>query len=137
MQQRIYDQDHDVILWFRNGSIGAQPSVGGLDTIVHPNGSNLQFHKVWLQGLSTWSRPARQGAPAARPRRATPSGRDGRMTYILNRLLSIALTLFLISVITFAVTTILPGDVATMIMGTQSNPEALAGCGRRSASTIR
>jgi ABC-type dipeptide/oligopeptide/nickel transport system permease component len=49
------------------------------------------------------------------------------MTYILNRLLSIALTLFLISVITFGVTTILPGDVATMIMGTQSNPEALAG----------
>ena len=49
------------------------------------------------------------------------------MTYILNRLLSIALTLFLISVITFAVTSILPGDVATMIMGTQSNPDALAG----------
>jgi ABC-type dipeptide/oligopeptide/nickel transport system permease component len=49
------------------------------------------------------------------------------MTYILNRLLSILLTLFLISVITFAVTSILPGDVATMIMGTQSNPEALAG----------
>lgn len=49
------------------------------------------------------------------------------MTYILNRLLSIVLTLFLISLITFAVTAILPGDVATMIMGTQSNPEALAG----------
>src|ERR1700760_4599492 len=49
------------------------------------------------------------------------------MSYIFNRLLSIALTLFLISVITFAVTAILPGDVATMIMGTQSNPEALAG----------
>jgi peptide/nickel transport system substrate-binding protein len=49
VQQRIYDQDHDVILWFRNGSIGAQPTVGGLDTIVHPNGSNLQFHKVWLR----------------------------------------------------------------------------------------
>ncbi|MGF9762399.1 ABC transporter permease [Microvirga sp. 0TCS3.31] len=49
------------------------------------------------------------------------------MTYILNRLLSIVLTLFLISVITFAVTNILPGDVATMIMGTQSNPAALAG----------
>ncbi len=49
------------------------------------------------------------------------------MTYILNRLLSILLTLFLISIITFAVTSILPGDVATMIMGTQSNPEALAG----------
>ena len=49
------------------------------------------------------------------------------MTYLLNRLVSIALTLFLISVITFAVTSVLPGDVATMIMGTQSNPEALAG----------
>src|SRR6202034_4230341 len=49
------------------------------------------------------------------------------MSYIFNRLLSIALTLFLITIITFAVTTILPGDVATMIMGTQSNPVALAG----------
>ena len=49
------------------------------------------------------------------------------MTYFLNRLLSIVLTLFLVSVITFAVTNILPGDVAMMIMGTQSNPAALAG----------
>ncbi|MEO0767245.1 MAG: ABC transporter permease [Pseudomonadota bacterium] len=49
------------------------------------------------------------------------------MAYILNRLLSVLLTLFLISVITFLVTNILPGDVAMMIMGTQSNPEALAG----------
>jgi ABC-type dipeptide/oligopeptide/nickel transport system permease component len=49
------------------------------------------------------------------------------MSYLLNRLISIVVTLFLISVITFAVTNILPGDVATMIMGTQSNPEALAG----------
>jgi ABC-type dipeptide/oligopeptide/nickel transport system permease component len=59
------------------------------------------------------------------------------MSYIFNRLLSIALTLFLISVITFAVTTILPGDVATMIMGTQSNPEALAGLRKTLASMIR
>ncbi|RMA42253.1 ABC transporter permease [Rhodophyticola porphyridii] len=49
------------------------------------------------------------------------------MAYIINRVLSVLLTLFLISVITFAVTNILPGDVAMMIMGTQSNPEALAG----------
>ena len=49
------------------------------------------------------------------------------MTYIVNRLLSIVLTLWLISVITFAVTSILPGDVAMMILGTQSNPTALAG----------
>ena len=50
VQQRIFDQTHDIILWFRNGSIGAQPGVGGLDTVVHPNGSNFDFHKVWLQG---------------------------------------------------------------------------------------
>ncbi|HTJ57226.1 MAG TPA: ABC transporter substrate-binding protein [Devosiaceae bacterium] len=49
VQQRISDEVHDIILWFRNGSIGAQPSVMGLDTVVHPNGSNLNFHKVWLK----------------------------------------------------------------------------------------
>lgn len=48
VQQRVFDETHDVYLWFRNGTIGAQPSVMGLDTIVHPNGSNLNFHKVWL-----------------------------------------------------------------------------------------
>ncbi|MGJ5620317.1 ABC transporter substrate-binding protein [Sulfitobacter sp. MF3-043] len=48
VQQRVFDETHDVYLWFRNGSIGALPSVGGLDTVVHPNGSNLNFHKVWL-----------------------------------------------------------------------------------------
>ncbi|PUB19147.1 ABC transporter substrate-binding protein [Yoonia sediminilitoris] len=48
VQQRVFDEAHDIILWFRNGTIGAQPDVGGLDTIVHPNGSNLNFHKVWL-----------------------------------------------------------------------------------------
>ncbi|MDX8351794.1 ABC transporter permease [Cognatiyoonia sp. IB215182] len=49
------------------------------------------------------------------------------MLFLVNRLLSVFLTLLLISIITFAVTNILPGDVAMMIMGTQSNPEALAG----------
>ncbi len=49
------------------------------------------------------------------------------MTYILNRLLSVIFTLFLITLVTFGVTNILPGDVAMMIMGTQSNPEALEG----------
>ena len=49
------------------------------------------------------------------------------MTYLLNRLLSLAFTLLLISIITFGMTNILPGDVAMMIMGTQSNPVALEG----------
>ncbi|MDR0807577.1 MAG: ABC transporter permease [Gemmobacter sp.] len=49
------------------------------------------------------------------------------MHFLTNRLLSFALTLFLISIITFGITNVLPGDVAMMIMGTQSNPEALVG----------
>ena len=48
VQQQIFDETHDVVLWFRNGSMGAQTSVMGLDTVVNPNGSNLNFHKVWL-----------------------------------------------------------------------------------------
>lgn len=50
VQQRIHDQAHDVILWYRNGTLAAQPSVGGLDTIVHPNASNLNFWRAWLAG---------------------------------------------------------------------------------------
>lgn len=48
VQQQIWEQSHDILLWFRNGTIGAQPKVKGLDTVVHPNGSNLNFHKVWI-----------------------------------------------------------------------------------------
>ncbi len=49
IQQHIHDDVLDIILWYRNGSIGARPQVGGLDTLVHPNGSNLNFHRVWLR----------------------------------------------------------------------------------------
>lgn len=49
VQKQIWEQSHDIILWFRNGTIGAQPKVMGLDTVVHPNGSNLNFHKVWIE----------------------------------------------------------------------------------------
>jgi peptide/nickel transport system substrate-binding protein len=48
VQQIIHDEVLDIVLWFRNGTIAAQPNVMGLDTVVHPNGSNLNFHKVWL-----------------------------------------------------------------------------------------
>ena len=30
VQAQIWEQSHDIILWFRNGTIGAQPSVKGL-----------------------------------------------------------------------------------------------------------
>ena len=49
------------------------------------------------------------------------------MAYLARRLAIFALTLVLISMVTFAITQVLPGDVAMMIMGTQSNPEALEG----------
>lgn len=49
IQKRVHDETHDIILWFRNGTIAAQQNVGGLDKLVHPNGSNLQFRHVWLK----------------------------------------------------------------------------------------
>ncbi|WP_201158367.1 ABC transporter substrate-binding protein [Rhodobaculum claviforme] len=49
IQDMVSEEALDVILWFRNGSIGARSEVAGLDTLVHPNGSNLNFHKVWLR----------------------------------------------------------------------------------------
>ena len=49
IQQRIFDESHDVVLWFRNGTVGTQTNVGGLDQLVHPNGSNLNFRHVWLK----------------------------------------------------------------------------------------
>jgi ABC-type transport system substrate-binding protein len=49
VQARIQDQTHDVILWFRNGTVGARPNVAGLDQLVNPNGSNLEFRQIWLR----------------------------------------------------------------------------------------
>ncbi len=48
LQQRVYDEALDVVLWFRNGTLAAQNNVGGLDKLVHPNGSNLEFRHLWL-----------------------------------------------------------------------------------------
>ncbi|MCZ6773454.1 MAG: ABC transporter permease [Proteobacteria bacterium] len=48
------------------------------------------------------------------------------MRYFLNRIGLLFLTLLLISIVTFVITNILPGDVATMILGTRSSPEKLA-----------
>ena len=48
IQTRVQEEALDVVLWFRNGTVAAQPEVGGLDALVHPNGSNLQFRNVWL-----------------------------------------------------------------------------------------
>lgn len=47
------------------------------------------------------------------------------LRYAIRRLVLLVGTLFGASIITFALTNILPGDVAVMIMGTRSNPEQL------------
>jgi peptide/nickel transport system permease protein len=46
--------------------------------------------------------------------------------FILRRLSLLGVTLFCVSLIIFAITQILPGDVATMIMGMSATPEDLA-----------
>ena len=48
------------------------------------------------------------------------------MTYLARRLVLFAVTLLLITIVTFVITNVLPGDVATMILGTRSNPVTLA-----------
>jgi len=48
------------------------------------------------------------------------------LTYLTRRLVLFVVTLALITVVTFLITNVLPGDVATMILGTRSNPVTLA-----------
>ncbi len=48
------------------------------------------------------------------------------MPYLLRRLLGLAATLFLVSLITFAVVHVLPGDPAVLILGHEASPEILA-----------
>jgi peptide/nickel transport system permease protein len=46
--------------------------------------------------------------------------------FVVRRLALLALTLFAVSVMIFAITQLLPGDVATMIMGMSATPQDLA-----------
>ncbi len=48
------------------------------------------------------------------------------MSYLARRLALFVITLLLITVVTFLITLVLPGDVATMILGTRSDPATLA-----------
>jgi ABC-type transport system substrate-binding protein len=49
VQQRVFDKVHDIVVWHRNSSFGAQKSVGGLDTLVNGDGATYHFHQVWLK----------------------------------------------------------------------------------------
>lgn len=48
------------------------------------------------------------------------------MTYLARRTGLFLVTLLLITIVTFLITNVLPGDAATMILGTRSNPVTLA-----------
>ena len=47
--QRIIHEDvPDVMLWFRSGTLAAKNAVNGLDSVLSPNNSELDFGRVWL-----------------------------------------------------------------------------------------
>src|SRR3954470_24950884 len=46
--------------------------------------------------------------------------------FVLRRLALLLLTLFAVAVLIFSITQLLPGDVATMILGMQATPQDLA-----------
>ena len=52
--------------------------------------------------------------------------------FLTQRLLLLSLVLAVVSVVIFGVVQVLPGDVATMILGTSSTPEDLAALRRSS-----
>lgn len=47
-QQIIYDDVPDVMLWFRDGTLAADQRVGGLETMLDPDNSQLNFKNVRL-----------------------------------------------------------------------------------------
>jgi ABC-type transport system substrate-binding protein len=49
VQQRIFDEAHDVFLWRRKGWVAARKNVGGLDKLVDSDGNGFNFKNVWLE----------------------------------------------------------------------------------------
>lgn len=47
-QAIIHEDAPDVMLWYRDGTLAADTNVGGLDTILSPDNSQLNFKEVWL-----------------------------------------------------------------------------------------
>ena len=48
------------------------------------------------------------------------------MGYLANRVALLILTLFLVSIIAFSITNLLPGNVAKMMLGLKGTPEMLS-----------
>ena len=49
VQQRVFDKVHDIVVWHRNSSFGAQKNIGGLDTLVNADGATYHFDRVWIE----------------------------------------------------------------------------------------
>jgi peptide/nickel transport system substrate-binding protein len=48
-QAIIHEDVPDVMLWFRDGTLAAKDHVNGLDTVLSPNNSELNFGQVWME----------------------------------------------------------------------------------------
>ncbi|TKX84891.1 ABC transporter substrate-binding protein, partial [Halorubrum sp. SS5] len=47
-QRVLHEEVPSPMLWFRDGAMGATPSVGGLDTVLAPNNTEVNFSESWL-----------------------------------------------------------------------------------------
>jgi peptide/nickel transport system substrate-binding protein len=48
-QAILHEDVPDVMLWFRDGTLAAKNTVHGLDTVLSPNNSELNFGRVWME----------------------------------------------------------------------------------------
>ena len=47
-QRVLHEEVPSPMLWFRDGAMAAEPSVGGLDTVLAPNNTEVNFSAAWL-----------------------------------------------------------------------------------------
>lgn len=48
-QQVLHDEVPSPFLWFRDGTMAGVDSMGGLDTVLDPNNTELNFGEAWLE----------------------------------------------------------------------------------------
>lgn len=47
-QRVLHEEVPSPMLWFRDGAMAAKPSVGGIDTVLAPNNTEVNFGSAWL-----------------------------------------------------------------------------------------
>lgn len=48
VQEYVHENVIDIFLWYSNGAVAANNSVSGIETLIHHNASNFNFHQVQL-----------------------------------------------------------------------------------------